>query len=164
MGTKDKEIEDLLGDGDNKPAKAKKTAAKPADKADKKTKAEKPAKEDKPAKAGKPAKAPKEGKAEKPAKAEKPKAKKPADAGEKPARTREPITFEEGERDKIAKKVEKQLTKVDKKKGINTKDLSAAVEVPTRKLRAVLYSMERAEQCKLKPGSSRAAGMTVCPA
>lgn len=171
MGTKDKEIEDLLGDGKkaDKPAKAEKAAKaeKPAKKEAKAEKAEKPAKAaKKEAKAEKPAKADKKAKGEKPAK-EAPwdKAKgKGKDAGEeKPKRQREPIEFEEGEREAIAKKVTKALGKVDKK-GINTKELSAKVDVPTRKLRAVLYSMERAGECKLKPGESRAAGMTVCPA
>ena len=154
MGTKDNEIEDLLGD--SKKTKAEKPAKAKAPKAEKPVKAE-----EKPAKKAAP-------KAEKPAK-EAPwekGGKKAAKTEEKPAkakRERPAMSFEDGERDTIQKKVVKAMAKVDKK-GINSRELAEKCGTETRKLRAVLYSMERAGEVKLKPGESRVAGMTVCPA
>lgn len=149
MGKKE-DIEDILGDG---------KATKGSKKADKPAKTEKPAKADK--KAAKPAKEEKPAKkADKPAKAAK--AEKPAKE-EKAARVREPVEFEDGEKEALSKKVLKAVTKAGKG-GIVSKDLAATLEIKTRKLRAVAYSMERAGEIKLKPGASRAAGMTLLPA
>lgn len=138
--SKDTDIQELLGT-DTKKA-SKKTAAAPA-----KTAA--PAK-----------KAAAKAKAEAAAPTKKPAAKKPAAKAEAAApRQREPIVFEEGERDDIAAKVKKAV-----KKPISSKELATKIDVPTRKLRAVLYSMAKKELVSLTLEASRTAGMTVSPA
>lgn len=141
--SKSDDVNDILGEG-KPPVKTDK--AKPA------KKGAAPAKEAKPAKKAKaeekPAKAKKEAV---PAKKAEPKAK-------------EPVVFEEGERDKLLAKIEKTAAKLDKKVGINSKELAAKFDVETRKLRPVLYSAERAGIIKLKLGASRTEGMTVLPA
>ena len=89
-------------------------------------------------------------------------AKKAAPAAAKEAkapRVKEPVVFEEGEKEALAKRVKQSV-----RKPIQSKDLAAKLEVPTRKLRQVLYAMVRAETIKVELGGSRAAGMTVSPA
>lgn len=133
MGKKD-DVADLLGE---------ETAAAPAKKA--------PAKEE-----AKPAA--KKTKAEAAAPAKKAPAKKAvAEAAERPAR--EPITFEEGEREELYKKIKQKV-----KKPINSRELAEKLEIPTRKLRVVLYSMAKREEITLEPGESKVQGMTVSPA
>lgn len=136
--SKANDVDDLLGT-DTKPAK--KTAAKKAAPA---------------APAAKPA-------AKKVAVKEeaKPAAKKAvkAEATEKAPRVKEPVTFEEGEKEALMKRVKQTV-----KKPWNSKELAAKLEVPTRKLRQVLYSMSRAGTIDLELASSRALGMTVSPA
>jgi hypothetical protein len=144
--SKAENVDDLLG-GDA-PAAAKKAPAKKAPA----KKAEKPAKEEKPAKGKKEAKP-----------AAKAPAKKAA-AAEPVARTRTPIQFEEGERDKLYGKIEKQLPKIDKKKGINSRELAEKLGTETRKLRVCLYTMVGRGQVVLKSGESKVAGMMVHPA
>lgn len=148
MGKKD-DIEDLLGDtgGDTK---------KPAKKAD--AKAEKaPAKGKKEAAA-----APEKKAATKKAKAEpapaKGKAKKEA-AEPKERAKREPVTFAEGERDELIKQIKKLV-----KKPINSKDLAAKMEIPTRKLRPVLYSAQSQGIVSLTSLGAPVLGMEVAPA
>jgi hypothetical protein len=136
--SKANDVEDLLGT-DTKPA-AKKTAAKkvaaPAAPAAKKAAAKEVAA---------------------PAPAKKAAAKPAAEA--KAPRVKEPVVFEEGEREALAKRI-KQLVK----KPWNSKALAEKLEIPTRKLRQVLYSMSRAGTIDLELASSRALGMTVSPA
>ncbi len=147
--TKQSDIDDLLGEA--KPAKTKAKAAAP--KAD--AKAEKPAAkkaaapkaEAKPAKADKAAAAP-----AKPAKADKA-------AAPKAKAVKEPVVFADGEREDLMKRAAKLV-----KKPITSKDLAAKLEIPTRKLRPVLYSMQRAGSVVLELGASRTAGLTVSPA
>lgn len=93
--------------------------------------------------------------------ATKPAAKKVAkeEATEKAPRVKEPVVFEEGEKEALMKRVKQTV-----KKPWNSKDLAAKLEVPTRKLRQVLYSMSRAGTIDLELASSRALGMTVSPA
>lgn len=79
-----------------------------------------------------------------------------AEAKERPAR--EPITFEEGERDELYKRIKKTV-----KKPINSRELAEKLEIPTRKLRVVLYSMAKREEITLEPGESKVTGMTVSP-
>lgn len=144
--SKQEDINDLLGDAPAKPAKGK---AKPAAKAAKpKAEAAKPAKKvsvkpkaeaEAPAKPAKAAKAPK------------------AEATEKPKRVRTPIVFEEGEVDELTKRV-KQLVK---KSAQNSKDISERLEIPTRKLRQVLYRMKRQGLVTLDLAGAKAQGMTV---
>lgn len=74
----------------------------------------------------------------------------------KAKKVKEPVTFEEGERDALLAKIPKMV-----KKPINSRDLAAKLEIHTRKLRPLLYSLERAELVKLESGESRLAGMTV---
>jgi len=150
MSKKD-DIDDLLGDA--KPAKKKTAAKKEAAPA----KAEKPAKktaakkEAAPAKAEKPAKEAKEAKEAKAAPAEpKEKAKK------------EPIRFEEGERQTIADAVTAHFKR--SKKPINSRELAEKIGTETRKLRVVLYSLVKKEVVQLEPGESKVSGMTVSPA
>ena len=140
--SKASDVEDLLG-GDTK-FTAKKPAAKKAT----------PAAEAK----GKPAAkkvAAKEPEAEKPA------AKKAVkkDTEAKAPRVKEPVVFEEGEKEALMKRVKQTV-----KKPWNSKELAAKLEVPTRKLRQVLYSMSRAGTISLELSASRALGMTVSPA
>lgn len=155
--SKASDIDDLLGgDAPATKAPAKKAAAKAPAKAAAKApakpapakkavadKAEKPAAKATPAPAKKAAPA----KAEKPAKAD------------KPAKVKEPVEFEDGEKEALMKRVPKLL-----KNPINSKDLATKLEVSTRKLRRVLYSMERAGTVTLKLGASRTEGMTVAAA
>lgn len=128
--SKANDVEDLLGEGTAKPAK--KTAAK------------------------KTAVAPAKAEA-KTAPAKKAKATDDAEAPAK--RVKEPVVFEEGEREALMKRV-KQVVK----KPWNSKELAVKLEVPTRKLRQVLYTMSRAGTISLELAASRALGMTVTPA
>lgn len=143
--TKETDVNDLLGNDTTvteKPAKAKKDATKaPAKKAEKAA----PAKKADKAPAEKPAKTVKAEKAE--PKVAKERAKK------------DPITFAEGEREAIIKRIPKLL-----KNPINSKTLAEKLEIETRKLRAVLYAMERAGVIALERGASRTSGMTVSSA
>lgn len=136
MGKIANDVEDLLGEDTKAPAKAKAKAKAPA-------KAE-------PAPKGK-AKA----KAE-PA----PKGKAKAPAEDKPKREREPVVFEEGEKEKLMKSVEKAIAKGE----MNSRDVAEKLGIPTRKLRPVLYSLERAGSIVLTPSESRATGMFVAKA
>lgn len=147
MSKKD-DIDDLLGD--TKPAK--KAAAKKADAA--------PAKEAKAPAAKKTAK--EEPKAEaKPTPAKKAAAKEaPAEPKEKAKK--EPIRFEEGERQTIADGVTTHFKR--SKKPINSRDLAEKLGTETRKLRLVLYSLAKKEVIMLEPGESKVTGMTVSPA
>jgi chemotaxis protein histidine kinase CheA len=146
-------VDDLLGGDAAKeaPAAAKKAATKAPSKPAKepKTKAEDKA----PTKASKPAK-------DAPAAAKK----EAAPAAEKPARQRSAMVFEEGERDKLYKGIEKALAKVDKKKGINSRELAEKLGTETRKLRVCLYTLQNQGTVKLKSGDSKVAGMQVHPA
>lgn len=149
MSKKD-DIDDLLGGAEAKPAK--KTAAKKADAA--------PAKEAKAPAAKKAAK--EEPKAEaKPAPAKKAAAKEaPAEPKEKAKK--EPIRFEEGERQTIADGVTAHFKR--SKKPINSRELAEKLGTETRKLRLVLYSLAKKEVITLEPGESKVTGMTVSPA
>lgn len=141
--TKANDVADLLGEDTPKTDKpAKKVAAKKAA----------PVAEAKPAAkkvAAKPAAAPAK-------KAAAPKAEK----APKEKAAKEPITFEEGERDALYKRI-KQIVKT---KSINSRDLAAKLEISTRKLRPVLYSLQGQGAVTLELGSSKVAGMTVSPA
>jgi len=124
--SKDKDLEDILGD--TKPAKAKPAAKKAA------------AKEETPAK---PAKA-------KPTK----------DAAEpKAPRVREPLVYNEGEREDIMARVPKLV-----KKPINSRDLAEKLGTTTRKLRPCLYSLQKKGVITLETGEARTTGMTVSAA
>ena len=148
MSKKD-DIDDLLGDAEAKPAK--KTSAKKADAA--------PAKEAKAPAAKKAAK--EEPKAEaKPAKKTAAKAEAPAEPKEKAKK--EPIRFEEGERQTIADAVTAHFKR--SKKPINSRELAEKLGTETRKLRVVLYSLVKKEVVQLEPGESKVTGMTVSPA
>lgn len=143
--TKASDVDDLLGGGAAAPKAKGKPAAKKAAPAKKAT-AKKAAAE--PDELATPAK--------------KPAAKKAAPAAAKEAkapRVKEPVVFEEGEKEALAKRVKQSV-----RKPIQSKDLAAKLEVPTRKLRQVLYSMARAGTIAVELGGSRAAGMTVSPA
>lgn len=137
--SKDQDMAELLGT--DKPA-VKKAAAKKAApaKADAKPAAKKAA----PAKAEVAVKA-------------KPAAKKAA-AEDKPARVKEPVVFEEGEREALIKRVKTLV-----KKPINSKDLAVKLDIATRKLRRVLYSAQKQGVIALELSESKAAGMTVSP-
>lgn len=156
MATKN-DVEDLLG-GDDKKSAPKKDAKAPAKSAPKKEAASADKKaspkkdEAKPTKvAGK--------KEEAPAKKPAPKADK-AEAKEKPARAkREPVTFAEGEREALAKKI-----KLIVKKPINSKELAAKLEIETRKLRPVLYTMFGQGLIQLTSLGAPVLGMEVSPA
>lgn len=89
-------------------------------------------------------------------------AKKVAAVEAKPAK--EPLRFAEGERQDLYDKVTGHFKK--SKKPISSKDLAAKLEVPTRKLRVVLYALaQRAEPVvSLHLESSKVQGMTVSPA
>lgn len=131
---KKEDIDDLLGD--NGEAAAPKTKAK-----------------------AKPAAAPAETAPKAPAKKAKAAPVEEVEETEKVARVREPVEFAEGEKEDLEKRVKKLV-----RKDINSKELAAKLEIPTRKLRQVLYSMQRAGTIALTPGESRANGMTVSPA
>lgn len=81
---------------------------------------------------------------------------------DEPKAKKEPITFEEGERQTIYDGVVAHFKR--SKKPINSKDLATKLETETRKLRVVLYSLQKKELITLEPGSSKVAGMTVSPA
>jgi len=148
MSKKD-DIDDLLGEGaEAKPAK--KAAAK---------KTEEPKAEAKAPAAKKAAK--EEPKAEAKAPAAK-KAAKEAPAEPKEKAKKEPIRFEEGERQTIADGVVAHFKR--SKKPINSRDLAEKLGTETRKLRLVLYSLAKKEAITLEPGESKVSGMTVSPA
>lgn len=150
MSKKD-DIDDLLGDSDAKPAKkaaAKKADATPA-KAEAKTPAAKKAAKEEPKAEAKPAPAKKA-------------ATKEAPAEPKEKAKKEPIRFEEGERQTIADGVTAHFKR--SKKPINSRDLAEKLGTETRKLRLVLYSLAKKEVIALEPGESKVTGMTVSPA
>lgn len=86
-------------------------------------------------------------------------AKKAAAKGDKPARVKEPIVFAEGEREELLGKIKKLV-----KKPISSRELAEKMGLATRKLRAVLYSAQRAGTVTLELAGSRVEGMTVSPA
>lgn len=145
MSKKD-DIDDLLGDAEAKPAK--KAAAKKADATPAKAPAaKKTVKEEHKAEAKAPAK-----------KA----AAKEAPAEPKEKTKKEPISFEEGERQTIADGVTAHFKR--SKKPINSRELAEKLGTETRKLRLVLYSLAKKEVITLEPGESKVTGMTVSPA
>lgn len=145
MSKKD-DIDDLLGDAEAKPVK--KAAAKKADAAPAKAPAAKKAVKEEP-------------KAEAKAPAKKAAAKEaPAEPKEKAKK--EPIRFEEGERQTIADGVTAHFKR--SKKPINSRELAEKLGTETRKLRLVLYSLAKKEVIALEPGDSKVSGMTVSPA
>lgn len=148
--SKANDVEDLLGETPAKKAPAKKAA--PAAKTAK-TKAPADAAAQAAAKAKAPAK--KAAAKEEAPTAKAPKAKKEA-AEPKERAAKEPVTFAEGERDELIKRV-----KANCKKPINSRDLAAKLGIETRKLRPVLYSAQKKGIVDLLPGSSPVAGMTV---
>lgn len=81
----------------------------------------------------------------------------------KAAKVREPISFEEGEREAY----EKAIKRIVAKAPIITRELNKKLTwgevtgMPGRKLRDVLYAMQRNGAVTLTPGANRAAGMTV---
>lgn len=148
--SKAENVDDLLG-GDAPAAK----------KAAKKTPAKKTAEKAKPAKEEKPTKGKKEVKPAAKATPAKKAAKKEVEPA---ARTRTPIQFDDGERDKLYASIAKALGKVDKKKGINSRELAEKLGTETRKLRVCLYTMSNRGEVKLKAGESKVSGMMVHPA
>ncbi len=136
MSKKD-DIDDLLGDAGTKPAKKAEAKAPAAKKAAKKEEA--PAAEAKPAKKA-----------------------KEVDAEPKEKAKKEPIRFEEGERQTIADAVTAHFKR--SKKPINSRELAEKIGTETRKLRVVLYSLVKKEVVNLEPGESKVSGMTVSPA
>jgi hypothetical protein len=138
--SKASDVDDLLGEAPAKPAAKKAAAKKVAAPAEAKAKP-----------------AAKKAAAKTPAKPAAKKAPKAAEAKE--PRVKEPVTFEEGEREALIKRV-KQIVK----KPWNSKDLAVKLEIPTRKLRQVLYSASRQGIVDLQLSASRATGMTVTPA
>ena len=142
-----------------KPAKA---AAKPAAKkaAPAKKVAAKPvAKKAAPAKAVKAVAKPVAKKA--PAKAVKAVAKpvtKKAPAKTATSRPSEFIVFAEGERAELAKQIKKIV-----RKEMNSRVLAERLGIHSRKLRRVLYGMDKAGTIKVVPGPSRKLGMFVQP-
>lgn len=148
MSKKD-DIDDLLGD--TKPAKktaAKKEAAAPVKEA-KAPAAKKAVKEEPKAEAKAPA-------------AKKAAAPKAKAAAPKEKAKKEPISFEEGERQTIADGVTAHFKR--SKKPINSRELAEKLGTETRKLRLVLYSLAKKEVITLEPGESKVTGMTVSPA
>lgn len=145
--SKTNDIEDLLGE--KKPA-AKKAAPAAKKAAPAKTTKVAPAVAKKAAatKATAPATKP----AVKKAPVEKaPKADKPA-----PKRERVPVEFAEGEKEALMKRIPKLI-----KGTVNSKDLAVKLEIATRKLRPVLYSLERAGTITLQSAASRTQGMDI---
>ena len=132
MSKKD-DVEELLGE--SKPAK--KTAAKEAAAPAKKTAPKAEAKKEPAAKKTK------------------------AEPEAKERAKKEPITFDEGERQTIADGVVAHFKR--SKKPINSRDLAEKLGTETRKLRLVLYSLVKKELVTLEPGESKVAGMTVSP-
>lgn len=135
--SKQADIEDLLG-GETKPTKktaAKKTAPAKTEPAAKKAPAKKAAVKE-------------EAEVEAPA--------------EKAKRVKEPIRFDEGERQTITDGVTAHFKR--SKKPINSKDLAEKLGTETRKLRLVLYALQSKGSIVLESGASKVAGMTVSPA
>lgn len=146
--SKANDVEDLLGETPAKKPAAKKAPAKDAAPAAKKTAAKKEADPEPAAKVKAPAKK---------AAAEAPAEKAPKAKAEPKARVaKEPVTFAEGERDELIKRI-----KANCKKPINSRDLAAKLGVETRKLRPALYSAQKRGIVDLEPGASPVAGMTV---
>lgn len=81
------------------------------------------------------------------------------EAPAKAKRVREPVVFAEGEKEELMKRIPKLV-----KKPISSKELATKLDIPTRKLRPVLYSLERAGTVSLELAASRAQGMTVSAA
>lgn len=75
---------------------------------------------------------------------------------------KEPISFEEGERQTISDGVTAHFKR--SKKPINSRELAEKLGTETRKLRLVLYSLAKKEVITLQPGESKVNGMTVSPA
>ena len=163
--TKADDIDDLLGDTPAKKPAAKKAAAAKAEPAAKAA----PAKKAAAAKAEPAAKAAPKGKkaaadeddllGEAPAKGKKAAAAKAEPAAKAP-RVREPIVFEEGEKEKLIKTIGKMVTKGPKA----SRDIADNLGIKTRKLRQVLYSMQRQGLVTLELAGARAQGMTVSAA
>jgi hypothetical protein len=160
------DIDDLLGELEgSKPAAKPEATAKPEKTPAKKAKpvakkAAAPAKKA-PAKA---APAPAKKAAAKPAKAPAKAAAKPVAkaAPAKAAATRNPanfIVFADGEREALSKRIKQMV-----RKPTNSRVLAEKLEIHSRKLRRVLYGMERAGTIKLVPGTSRKHGMFAHPA
>lgn len=145
MSKKD-DIDDLLGDS---------TEAKPTKKtASKKEAAPKPVKK---------AAVKEEAVAEtKSAKAPTKKTAAKEDGESKTPAKKEPISFEEGERQTISDGVTAHFKR--SKKPINSRELAEKLGTETRKLRLVLYSLAKKEVIALQPGESKVNGMTVSPA
>jgi hypothetical protein len=95
-----------------------------------------------------------------PAKAVKAPAKAVAKAASKPATTRESefIVFAEGERAELSKQIKKIV-----RKEMNSRTLAERLGIHSRKLRRVLYGMDKAGTIKVVPGPSRKLGMYVQP-
>lgn len=72
---------------------------------------------------------------------------------------REPVVFDDGEREDLMKRVKRNL-----KKPINTRELAGKLDVSTRKLRQVLYMLSRRNEVTLELGGSKVEGMTVSAA
>ena len=146
MSKKD-DIDDLLGEGtEAKPAKKTASKKEAAPKADAKPAKKAAVKEEAVAEAKTPAKkaaAKEDGEAKTPAK-------------------KEPISFEEGERQTISDGVTAHFKR--SKKPINSRELAEKLGTETRKLRLVLYSLAKKEVITLQPGESKVNGMTVSPA
>lgn len=145
------DIDDLLGELEgSKPAAKPEATAKPA-KAPAKKAAPAPAKKA----AVKTAKAPAKTVTKPVAKAA------PAKAMAKPVATRNPanfIVFADGEREALSKRIKQMV-----RKPTNSRTLAEKLEIHSRKLRRVLYGMERAGTIKLVPGTSRKHGMFAHP-
>lgn len=149
MSKKD-DIDDLLGDStEAKPTKKTTSKKEAAPKADAKSVKKAAVKEEAVAEA-KSAKAP----VKKTAAKEDGEAKTPA--------KKEPISFEEGERQTISDGVTAHFKR--SKKPINSRELAEKLGTETRKLRLVLYSLAKKEVITLQPGESKVNGMTVSPA
>ena len=141
------------------PAKAvKAVAAKPVKAAAKPAATKAPAKVAKaPAKPVKAAAKPVAKKAAPVKAAAKPVAKK-ATAKTASGRPSEFIVFAEGERQELAKQIKKIV-----RKEMNSRVLAERLGIHSRKLRRVLYGMNKAGQVKVVPGPSRKLGMYVQP-
>ena len=75
-----------------------------------------------------------------------------------PAVAKNFIVFEHGEREALAKQIKRMV-----KKPTNTRELCAKLEIHPRKLRRVVYEMDKRGQIVLVPGPSRKLGMFVHP-
>ncbi|MFM7010068.1 MAG: hypothetical protein ACKO0Z_12185 [Betaproteobacteria bacterium] len=69
------------------------------------------------------------------------------------------IVFADGEREALSKRIKQMV-----RKPTNSRDLATKLEIHSRKLRRVLYGMEKAGTIKLVPGTSRKHGMFAHPA